>query len=270
MRGLKRALVAGLVLVLLAGVATAAVRQLEVTTLPKPQWTRGGASGTAGVRLVLVSSRRNEITDTSAWFARNRLQTREAALGPLSGGALGSFQGAGLIRAIRQGDVLLLTYGRDFASGRYLVARESNRPQYAFDFVNYVFAPNGAGYQSVVWAAQAAGVLYVETSDAGYARESDGLNAYVTAIDVKTKKVRWRSRPLVANAFTFEVVGNVIVTGYGFTDEADYLYLLDRRTGRVAQRLSVPSAPEFIIRRGNLLYVRTYDHDLVVKLKRKR
>lgn len=157
-----------------------------------------------------------------------------------------------------------------FSSGRYLVARESNRPQYAFDFANYAFAPNGAGYQGLVWAAQAAGVLYVATSDAGYARESGGLNAYLTAIDVKTKKVRWRSRPLVANAFTFEVVGNVIVTGYGFTDEADYLYLLDRRTGRVAQRLSVPSAPEFIIRRGNLLYVRTYDHDLVVKLEQKR
>jgi hypothetical protein len=80
--------------------------------------------------------------------------------------------------------------------------------------------------------------------------------------------VRWRSPSLVANAGTFVLAGDTLVTGYGFTREPDYLYLLDRRTGRVLERLGVPTAPERITRRGNRLHVRTYDHDLVVELRK--
>ena len=56
------------------------------------------------------------------------------------------------------------------------------------------------------------------------------------------------------------------LTGYGFTAEPDWLYLLDRRTGRVVERLSLPSAPEKITRRGKRFLVRTYDHVLTVEL----
>lgn len=56
--------------------------------------------------------------------------------------------------------------------------------------------------------------------------------------------------------------------GYGFTAEPDFLYLLDRRTGDVLDRLTVPSAPEIIKLRGDLLHVRTYDRQLVVRLRR--
>jgi hypothetical protein len=38
----------------------------------------------------------------------------------------------------------------------------------------------------------------------------------------------------------------------------------------VAQRLPLPSAPEYIIRRGRTVYVRTYDHDVIVRLEPKR
>jgi hypothetical protein len=72
----------------------------------------------------------------------------------------------------------------------------------------------------------------------------------------------------VANADRFVVVGDVLVTGYGFTAEPDYLYALDRRTGRPLARLRVPSAPERITARGATLHVRTYDSRLVVRLRR--
>jgi hypothetical protein len=111
-----------LALTLGAGIATAAVHQAEVTKLPKPPWTRGGPSGPASVGLVLVSSRPTEITDSGKWFARHRLATGEVALGSLLGGPLARFRGHELIRAIRERELLLLTYGRDFSSGRYLVA----------------------------------------------------------------------------------------------------------------------------------------------------
>jgi hypothetical protein len=71
----------------------------------------------------------------------------------------------------------------------------------------------------------------------------------------------------VANARTFVLAGRALVTGYGFTREDDYLYLIDRSTGKARDRLPVPSAPETITRRGNRLFVRTYDRDIVAVLR---
>jgi len=144
---------------------------------------------------------------------------------------------------------------------------------YGFDFGKYVWPPRIAPgerelvYEEIVTAREADGVLYVENAHLTYARSSYDRNAYLTAIDLKTKKRLWRSAALVANARSFVVVGRYLVTGYGFTAEPDYLYLLDRRTGRVIERLKLPSAPERITRKGNRLTVRTYDHVLVVDLK---
>jgi hypothetical protein len=276
---LGKVLAGGLTLALCASVATATVAQVEVTTLRQPAWKRGGGAGTASVRVEVVSTRPNEITDVAAWFRRNRLTLREhrlpgtsdneLGLAPLPRGTPTRFRGHELVQAIRQRGLLLLVYG-DTAFGRYLVARRAATPRYAFDFINYAYAPPGTGpVQNLTWAVEAAGVLYVSHSHQGYARESRGLNGYLTAIDVRTRRPLWRSRPLVANAATFEVVGNVIIAGYGYTAEPDALYLLDRRSGAIVQRVPLPSAPEFIIRRGKTVFVRTYDRDVVLELERK-
>jgi hypothetical protein len=90
----------------------------------------------------------------------------------------------------------------------------------------------------------------------------------VGAVDLETSRPLWRSPALVANARTFVVTGDLIVSGYGFTAEPDFLYLLDRRTGKVLDRLAVPSAPEVIKLRGDRLHVRTYDRQIVARIVR--
>ena len=70
----------------------------------------------------------------------------------------------------------------------------------------------------------------------------------------------------MANAARLVVFGDLIVSGYGFTAEPDYLSLLDRQDGRVLDRLNVPSAPEVVRLHGNRLVVRTYDHDVVAQV----
>jgi hypothetical protein len=269
MRRLRRILAGCLAVAACAGVASAGPEQVEVTRLPEPQWLRAASAGAATVRLRLVSARPNEITDVDAWFARNRLSLPTVGPLHLPAGTPRSFRSLPLLEAIRRRDTLLLVYGRH---GRYLVGQTGAKPRYALDFVNYAYAPRGPerSFQELLWAVEGGGVLYVAHAHATYARASGGLTGYVTAIDVRTRTVRWRSRPLVANAETFEVVGNVIVAGYGFTEEADFLYLLDRRTGAVVQRLALPSAPEYVIRRGRTVYVRTYDHDVIVRLEPRR
>jgi hypothetical protein len=121
-------------------------------------------------------------------------------------------------------------------------------------------------FEQTVFAKEAAGLLYVETAHSTYAKSSYGLNAYLNAVDLKTKKLRWRSPALVANAGNFVLLNGTIVSGYGFTDEPDYLYAIDRSTGRVKGRLLLPSSPERIARHGSVLTVETYDHRLTIRV----
>jgi hypothetical protein len=171
---------------------------------------------------------------------------------------------------IRQGNRLFLLYGPDVASGRYLL-RADRRTQAildAWDFRAFAKPPRGGWFEPVTWAREAGSVLYVSNSHLTYAAATRGRNAYVSAIDLATHRTLWRSPALVANSRTFVVVGDLIVAGYGFTREPDFLYLLDRRSGRVLHRLALPTAPEIIRRRDGLLvlHVRTYDHDVVVRI----
>jgi hypothetical protein len=144
--------------------------------------------------------------------------------------------------------------------------------RYAYDFRRFSRPPRIAPgerefvYEQVVFAKEAAGLLFVETAHSTYAKSSYGLNAYLNAIDLATKRLKWRSPALVANAGNFVLLNTTIIAGYGFTAEPDYLYAIDRRTGRVKGRLLVPSGPQRIARHGNVLTVDTYDHRLVVRV----
>jgi outer membrane protein assembly factor BamB len=140
--------------------------------------------------------------------------------------------------------------------------------RYTLDLGAFTQPPNRGEFEPVTWARESGGILYVSNSHLTYASTTRGRNAYVSAIDLATKKLVWRSPALVANARTFVVTGDLIVAGYGFTAEPDFLYLLDRVTGKALRRLPVPSAPERIALRADGLHVRTYDHQLVVRISR--
>jgi outer membrane protein assembly factor BamB len=158
--------------------------------------------------------------------------------------------------------------GEDGNTQHYVLGRT-----FTFDFRDYARPPRIAPgekeftYEQVVWAQLApTGVLYVENAHQTYAKSSYGRNAYVSAVDPKTRRLLWRSPALVANADNFVLLNGTIVSGYGFTDEPDYLYALDHATGKVKGRLLLPSAPQTIARHGSTLTVTTYDHRLVVKV----
>jgi len=245
-----RAILVVLGCLLVATTATAAA-SLDVIVLPRPGFPApAGDVGSSGARLALVSSRYRSPA------------ALPPPLPPPPPSAPTHFRGAELQFAIRQaGGHIFLVYG-----DRYLVKGTSE--SYAFDFVNFVRPPNGAWNEEITWAREIDGVLYVEHTHLTYATETRGRNAYISAIDLDTRKTLWRSPALVANARTFVVTGNLIVSGYGFTAEDDFLYLLDRRTGKVLDRLRVPSAPEVIKLRGDRLLVRTYDRDVVARIVR--
>ncbi len=158
--------------------------------------------------------------------------------------------------------------GRDGATRHVVVAPG----RWGYDFRRYAWPPKIAPgerefvYEETVYVKEAAGLLFVETAHSTFAKSSSGQNAYLNAVDLKTRKLRWRSPALVANAGNFVLLNDTIVSGYGFTDEPDYLYAIDRASGRVKGRLLLPSSPERIARHGNVLTVDTYDHRLTVRV----
>jgi hypothetical protein len=146
-------------------------------------------------------------------------------------------------------------------------------PGYTLDLANYARPPRIAPgerefvYEQIVYANQTEpGTLLVETAHQTYAKSSYGLNGYLNAIDPRRGKLLWRSPAQVANASNFVLLDNTIVTGYGYTAEPDYLYAVDRATGKVKGRVLLPSAPLRIARHGTTLTVDTYDHRVVVRV----
>jgi hypothetical protein len=237
--------------------AAVAATSLAVTTLPRPPFPGPVRSAPAAKRLVVVSSRH-----ISPGLGGRTPTCHELGLPD-------SVRGLERQRTICPGGPGFAVYGKDGASARILVSTQG----YAFDFKHYVWPPRIRPgerefvYEEVEWAREAGGLLYVENTHLTYATSSYGQNAYITAIDVKTGRRAWRSPALVANAGTFLVTPKYLVTGYGFTAEDDWLYLLDRKTGRVVERLALPSGPERLTKSGPHIVVRTYDHVLVVDLR---
>jgi hypothetical protein len=277
----------GLLLIAVGALAvSAAAPEARPRVLPRPPFEysySGGKKPAArtGLRLVKLSERRNQITDTEAWFRRHDLVLPTLGSELPDGEKLPemvpeTFAGARLIRAIESGLGLLLLYSPDFSGARYLVARDrkEERPVYALDFVHFRTPPRvapGEGEfveEGVHWAAEADGGLYVANFHRTYAKSSGGKNAYLTALDPKTGQLVWRSRPLVANAQNFVIRSDAIVSGYGFTTEPDFLYVLDRATGAVAQTVPIRSAPEYLIPKNDRLYVRAYDTDYLFRFHR--
>jgi hypothetical protein len=248
----------------------------NVEVLPAPPFPAEPPAAPArgqGPALEQVSSRPNEIIDEDAWFERNRLELPERGPASLPDSVPRQLHDSLLVRAFEGGDSLFLLYGQTELDARYLVAADPRTYafRYGYDLQGWRNPPDLQGnmltLQEVTWAVEEDGILYVSLGHRTYAKESGGRNAYVTAIDPRTDRILWRSRPLVAGSRNFLVLGDQILTGYGFTAEPDFLYLLDRGTGEVVGRHPVKSAPEHILLKDGLLYVRCYNTDDVFRLR---
>ncbi|MBM4358331.1 MAG: hypothetical protein FJ096_09510 [Deltaproteobacteria bacterium] len=88
------------------------------------------------------------------------------------------------------------------------------------------------------------GVLYFAQACQSYSKEAGGRCSDVVAVDMRRPalEVLWRSKFLVSNG-PILVIGDYLVTGYGFTSEPDFVHVLDRKTGKVLHRTRVAAAP---------------------------
>ena len=257
-------------------------------TLPAPPWrhTVTTAIAVEGVtpapKLVQVAAQRNGITDEAAWLRDNGFRLPEYEVpNPMRGqpGNLPptippSFGNDLLIQAIAHPDHTILFYGPSYNAGRFVAVLDAGGQRLAFhDFDAYRMAPDNLDAdlqfveQRALWAEVQGGVLFISHGHNTYARSSKGMTAYITALDLRSGELRWRSAPLVAGASNFVIHGGHIFTGYGFTAEPDHVIVLDRRDGKVLGKTKVGSSPEYLFLRDQKLFVRTYDTNYTFELR---
>lgn len=112
----------------------------------------------------------------------------------------------------------------------------------------------------VNFARIADNILYVSTGHKGYT-EYNPSTGYITAINLDNGEVLWKSAPQVSNANNFEIIGDVIICGYGFTVEDDYLYILNKFNGQIMEQIPLKSMAEYIVAKDSTLHVRTYNRN---------
>lgn len=121
--------------------------------------------------------------------------------------------------------------------------------------------------QSVFWAQSEGDTLYLAIGHNTYAEDCPHTG-YLLAIDLQNGEVLWESRQQAANANNFVLLEDVIVTGYGFTDEYDYLHVIDKGIGIDQKCVELKSAPDFLVEKDGKLYVHTYNTDYVFRIRR--
>jgi hypothetical protein len=254
----------------------------DPVVVPQPSFERfvsdelAGAGSKRKPRLVQVSKKRNEITDEERWF-RDVGVTLPVSQNAPEGLAL--FRGVPLMSRI-EGDPALLVYQTLDGPAAHVVGVDpgTGEVRFAFDLSSFRTPPAAAqGAESLVamdirWAMVQGDRLYVSHAHRTYAESSKGANAFVTALRIPDGALLWRSQPLVSNAQNFALVpagegGQALITGYGFTAEPDFLYVLDPETGAVLSKAKVDSGPEYIVVQGEQIHVRTYDRDYVFRLQ---
>ncbi|HVH13165.1 MAG TPA: hypothetical protein VM759_08940, partial [Longimicrobium sp.] len=102
----------------------------------------------------------------------------------------------------------------------------------------------------------AAGRLYFIEACQSYSREANGACSALLRVDPAAGTVDWRTPPLTSNNILL-LHGPYVIAGYGFTAEADSLFLIDRATGRVLDRQPLDSAHTYLEMVGDELVVVT-------------
>ena len=108
------------------------------------------------------------------------------------------------------------------------------------------------------------GIFYGASVTNGYAQPD---TCFMFAYDLENYKLLWRSADQTCNSMNFIVKDDVIICGYGFTSEDDYLYQLDLHTGEVLSRLTLKKQPDLLVYQDNTLYVHTYSYNYTIEIK---
>ncbi len=107
-------------------------------------------------------------------------------------------------------------------------------------------------------------IFYGISATNGYAQPD---SCFMFAYDLENNKLLWRSGDQTCNTMNFIVKKDVIICGYGFTSEKDYLYQLNLHTGEVIASLELKKQPDLLVPQDNMLYVHTYSYNYTIEMQ---
>ena len=107
-------------------------------------------------------------------------------------------------------------------------------------------------------------IFYGISVTKGYAQPD---SCFMFAYDLENNKLLWRSGDQTCNTMNFIVKKDVIICGYGFTSEKDYLYQLNLHTGEVIASLELKKQPDLLVPQDNMLYVHTYSYNYTIEMQ---
>jgi hypothetical protein len=218
------------------------------------------------IKLKLKSSKSNEIVDKNFPSMED--------LGEVPESVSNTWNDLTITKSFSDSTYAYAIYGGDYSEGYILniFDKKTEKMVYSLDFSKYRYSPKyikaDKDYiqQKINWAAIKNNILYVSHSHTTYAKSSKNMNAYITAIDLSDMSILWRTKSLVSNSANFVIVNDVIISGYGFTDEPDYLYQIDMYTGKVLSKTALKTAASYIVKKGNALYVSTYNTNYIFSI----
>ena len=108
------------------------------------------------------------------------------------------------------------------------------------------------------------GIFYGASVTNGYAQPD---TCFMFAYDLEDNKLLWRSADQTYNSMNFIIKDNVIICGYGFTSEDDYLYQLDLHTGEILSSLKLKKQPDLLVYQDHMLYVNTYSYNYTIEIE---
>ncbi|MCM1263173.1 MAG: hypothetical protein NC313_10675 [Butyrivibrio sp.] len=231
------------------------------------------------ISLSLISETGNGISEPTVWVAENGLYL-PMINGPLSESTIQVHREEGLDYDYwKQYTDYTLFFDENYVYEWNSIASavDSNAESYVYGPVAEIYVYDlesrqylyGAGYASDEWylmgncAYVRDGILYTGNICRGYAMPN---SCYLFAYDLENDEMLWRSEDQTYNSMNFIIKDDVIICGYGFTAEDDYIYQLDMHTGKVISKTKVAKMPDLIVEQDGKLYVHTYSYDYVFEI----
>ena len=265
----------------------AAADKVVPVVIEPPQWDGGTLQRDKSIKQVSLkqkSKKKNDNIGMQKWFSDNQLQLDSLFYAgdipmwvPKSIAQnkpqpdLMKYNDLPLMAVFASKDTQVYAYGARYDQVRTLQIVKNGKVTHIWDFSNFKYSPKTTdrefGDQRITWVVVEDDIVYVQHSSTTYAKSSGGQVAYISAISMKDNKIIWTTQPLTANGKNFIISGNSIISGYGFTAEPDFLYVVDKFSGERVQTIKLKSGADYIIERDGMIYVRTYNDDYVFSIK---
>jgi hypothetical protein len=112
--------------------------------------------------------------------------------------------------------------------------------------------------------------VYFNAAYNDFAELTNDSTGYLYCLDISNSTMVWATKNLVSSYYGFMLYDDYILTGYGFTNEDDFLYVIDRFTGEIVQSIPITTAHEHIVVKGSFCFVRTYNTNYIFSVTQKR